>query len=67
MWSLGEGRLARQASWDHELPDWMLRPGPMLTRGLIDGIGRGRNSGRKLRRMLQPEPYKAQDSLTSWP
>eukprot|EP00969_Alexandrium_andersonii_P066876 2948644-Alexandrium_andersonii.AAC.1 len=30
-----EGRLARRARWDRELPDWMLRHGPLLTRGLI--------------------------------
>eukprot|EP00969_Alexandrium_andersonii_P004674 201645-Alexandrium_andersonii.AAC.1 len=29
-----EGRLARRAIWDRDLPGWILRPGPILTRGL---------------------------------
>eukprot|EP00969_Alexandrium_andersonii_P300537 13286794-Alexandrium_andersonii.AAC.1 len=41
MLSRGEGRLARRPSWDRELPGWTLRPGPILTRGLMDGIGAG--------------------------
>eukprot|EP00969_Alexandrium_andersonii_P192715 8512870-Alexandrium_andersonii.AAC.1 len=41
--SRGEGRLARRASWDRDLPGWILRPGPSLTRGLNGGIGAGRN------------------------
>eukprot|EP00969_Alexandrium_andersonii_P030894 1349026-Alexandrium_andersonii.AAC.1 len=30
--SLGEGRLTRRASWGRELPGWILRPRPVLTR-----------------------------------
>eukprot|EP00969_Alexandrium_andersonii_P249413 11022673-Alexandrium_andersonii.AAC.1 len=32
--SRGEGRLARRASWDCDLPGWILGSGPVLTRGL---------------------------------
>eukprot|EP00969_Alexandrium_andersonii_P145866 6451636-Alexandrium_andersonii.AAC.1 len=39
--SRGEGRLACRASWDRELPGWILRPRLTLTGGLNDGIGAG--------------------------
>eukprot|EP00969_Alexandrium_andersonii_P177363 7843422-Alexandrium_andersonii.AAC.1 len=37
----GEGRLARRASWDRDLSGRILRPRPILTGGLSDGIGSG--------------------------
>eukprot|EP00969_Alexandrium_andersonii_P023467 1024696-Alexandrium_andersonii.AAC.1 len=37
----GEGCLTRRASWDREPPGWILRPGPIVTGGLNDGIGAG--------------------------
>eukprot|EP00969_Alexandrium_andersonii_P343357 15176477-Alexandrium_andersonii.AAC.1 len=39
--SCGEGHLAHRASWDGELQAGFLRPGPMLTEELNDGIGAG--------------------------
>eukprot|EP00969_Alexandrium_andersonii_P194558 8593080-Alexandrium_andersonii.AAC.1 len=39
--SSGEATLARRASWDRDLPGWIWRPGPILTRGLSDRIGAG--------------------------
>eukprot|EP00969_Alexandrium_andersonii_P292378 12922476-Alexandrium_andersonii.AAC.1 len=37
---------ARRASWDRDLPGWMLMPGPILTRGLNDRVGAGAYEGR---------------------
>eukprot|EP00969_Alexandrium_andersonii_P367361 15470555-Alexandrium_andersonii.AAC.1 len=33
--------LAHRASWDRDLPGWMLRPGPILRRGMSDSLGVG--------------------------